>query len=602
MFANPLNVLGILQGTKVFCVPIYQRRYSWSAPEWNSLWDDLEFKLQEKAPPQPGPPHFLGNIVVQSINDPASTVVKYLVIDGQQRLTTILVLLAALRDARKAVNPKWNPDGYNNKYLVNPYDPEAPDRLVPTEFDRLNYISTVRNGVPTGGIGRAYIHFSRKLRTRSEAQLEEIANTVLMQFVVIFVETDEMDPVNTIFNTLNSKGRPLLPPDLIRNEIFMYLDPEKSDDVYKTKWLPIERALVSTTPSGNIKTNDFTTFFWSREVPSNPKLSKKMLYNAFESRNRSLLTGLDAAGKADVVMQEVAAIWSDFELFTALRNPHEGHLTHLRVGPAVEKALIDLDRWGSDTHVPVALWVLKGLRSERLSPATAAFILKTALSFMITRALSGIPTNTLSRLLSSLPAVLEKSSVDNVEDTLLRELGKPGYRWPSPEEAGLSLKTYGWDFLTENQRVLVGENVGVLPDLDEDEIADRLRNWLVPRPGTSEEAATMHEDAIPELLFDVLQTLLPQEFTTEAHLAKMLRIPSETLRSLLRRLEAPLLELVRTEYDKPVSVFAAAHESATQEKWSDSGVSGERRVMVTADDFQLRLSGEVESDILNGGV
>ena len=136
---------------------------------------------------------------------------KHLVVDGQQRLTTVLVLIAALRDVgEKFKFEGWNPEEYNVKYLVNAYDTEYPDRLVPTKLDRYAYVATVRDRVPTEGIGQAYTFFSKKIREvvtdgdeSARIPLKTIADTLLLHMLVVEINTTPGDSVNNIFNRLN---------------------------------------------------------------------------------------------------------------------------------------------------------------------------------------------------------------------------------------------------------------------------------------------------------------------------------------------------------------------------------------------------------------
>lgn len=576
-------------------MPIYQRRYSWRSPEWLSLWEDLEFKVAESDTMGGARPHFLGNIVVQTIDDPGSTVVKYLVIDGQQRLTTLIVFLAALRDTKSLVRPEWDPAEYDNKYLLNPFDPTEIDRLVPTEFDRVHYVSTVRQGKPAGGIGRAYLYFRRKLRGLTEQQLDLLANTLLRKFLVILVETDEMDPVNTIFNTLNSKGRPLLPPDLIRNEIFMHLTPAKADKVYYGQWLPLEESLVRSSPTGNLQTADFTTFFWSREVPNSPALSKKMLFNAFESRLRKALEKKTTEQKEAAVLEEVDGIMKDLQLFKALRNP-AAYAATAELKTAVQSALMELNEWGSDTHIPVALWVLKGIRDGELGDPEAKDVLRTTFSFMVSRSLAGVPTNTLSRILASIPASLSSRGDVSPLSALTHELSKPGNRWPSVSEVARSVAEYGLTALSAKQQSMFERQLADLEDLRAEELARHLETWLVTKPTNRAEVAIDPESLLNESLFNVLETFTPYEYTTDEDLSLALRASLESVRLRIMQLETPLRELVRTRDDEWPTFLKDAGFQAENNEFAKAEAVESLRKCVEAGDLRRRLATGPDQD------
>ena len=106
MKASATTVLKLLQGSKVFVVPRFQRRYDWRLTRWQPFWEDI---LHEYAAEHDGSQeydgHFLGSVVLHPAPGPASTLMRHLVIDGQQRLTTLLVLLAALRDVHQELDP-----------------------------------------------------------------------------------------------------------------------------------------------------------------------------------------------------------------------------------------------------------------------------------------------------------------------------------------------------------------------------------------------------------------------------------------------------------------------------------------------------------------
>jgi uncharacterized protein with ParB-like and HNH nuclease domain len=99
MQASETKLQQIIEGTKQYVVPLFQRPYSWKKSEWQVLWDDL-IELCESESPRT---HFMGSIVTIPTNSIPEGVSKYLLIDGQQRLTTIFILLCAVRDLAKQI-------------------------------------------------------------------------------------------------------------------------------------------------------------------------------------------------------------------------------------------------------------------------------------------------------------------------------------------------------------------------------------------------------------------------------------------------------------------------------------------------------------------
>lgn len=131
MQAKETKLQDIIEGTKQYVIPLFQRTYSWTVKEWEILWKDL-VELCETENPRS---HFIGSIVNMPTVSVPEGVAKYLLIDGQQRLTTIFVLLTLLRNkARENKNPEFA-DEINNTLLVNPYKKENDFfKLMPTGF------------------------------------------------------------------------------------------------------------------------------------------------------------------------------------------------------------------------------------------------------------------------------------------------------------------------------------------------------------------------------------------------------------------------------------------------------------------------------------
>src|SRR5947209_7126956 len=120
MQASETKLQPIIEGTKQYVVPLFQRSYSWEKKEWEVLWNDLA-ELCEMENPRT---HFLGSMVTMPTTSVPEGVTKYLLIDGQQRLTTIFILLAVLRDKARKNNQEKLADQITNTALVNPYEDE----------------------------------------------------------------------------------------------------------------------------------------------------------------------------------------------------------------------------------------------------------------------------------------------------------------------------------------------------------------------------------------------------------------------------------------------------------------------------------------------
>nr|MBA2599850.1 DUF262 domain-containing protein [Actinomycetota bacterium] len=133
----------LIEGEKQFQVPLYQRQYSWSDAELGQLWDDIVEQYDLLTPDDEGridhdaPTHFIGSTVLApSPKIAASGVAAFTVIDGQQRLTTLLIAMCALRDVAAEHDPSLV-ERFNERYLINKYGQDQSHyRLLPTQVDR----------------------------------------------------------------------------------------------------------------------------------------------------------------------------------------------------------------------------------------------------------------------------------------------------------------------------------------------------------------------------------------------------------------------------------------------------------------------------------
>lgn len=436
MKAGETNVLKLLQGSKVFVIPSFQRRYSWRAREWELLWGDLirEYHTPHSDDAQALEGHFLGSIVLHPAAGPASTLMRHLVIDGQQRLTTIVLLLAAIRDVGTEFGDV-DPSEYDYQYLTNPYNKEYPDRLVPTRLDRQALTQTIRFGNPVGGIGQGYEYFRKRVRDARLSvglNLDKLATTLLLHMLLVEINTTPGDSVNNIFNTLNSKGLPLSPSDLVRNELLLHVGERNSEWAYEQYWIPMDHALVKQSAS-KLNDREFVTFLWSREVALNAATSRQDLFARFEARLRAELAGRKSTERESHALSIFEEIYRDHKLFVALRSPLE-QSAEIEIGSAFRDSLDRLNRWGSDPTTPIALWLVKEVVESRIKESDATEAIEVLLSFLLRRTLAGIPTNQLNRLLAPIASELRVRKSESVAVDLRRLLSRQGYHWQSNAE------------------------------------------------------------------------------------------------------------------------------------------------------------------------
>lgn len=242
MKAEHTNLNGLLNGLKQYIVPLFQRPYSWRRKEWDLLWEDL-LELYEKFDSHQN--HFFGPIITKCLDSRPESFPKYLIIDGQQRLITICLLLAALRDRAKSKNMDNLIQELETYILLNKTR-QAPDfyKLLPTENDKKAFFAILTNedtsGLPSSQIIHAYSYFKNKIEQQKSLVLENFSQLVLNKLVMISMTLDDPDNPYRIFESVNYKGLPLTQGDLIRNYFLMRAAAENPDQIYKSLWKPME--------------------------------------------------------------------------------------------------------------------------------------------------------------------------------------------------------------------------------------------------------------------------------------------------------------------------------------------------------------------------
>jgi hypothetical protein len=267
------SIIELFDGKKRYLIPLYQRQYAWSvSPQLELLWEDIERAVVRlEADRQAATPHFMGAIVIAQIKTFGKQVQAFEVIDGQQRLTTFQLLLAAFRDVANAHGSVYGQEV--NKLLFNDGVMETPDverfKLWPTLTDRRSFVHLIDPAADLASIGAApddeegvvrpavAAHAWFKARIEEHVtidgafdafRLEKLFEALQAGLAAVSIELEGGDDPQTIFETLNSRGVDLSAGDLMRNFIFQRakgLGQEHGslnvDKLYSEHWLPLDR-------------------------------------------------------------------------------------------------------------------------------------------------------------------------------------------------------------------------------------------------------------------------------------------------------------------------------------------------------------------------
>jgi len=278
MNASAVPLLNIFEKKMRLEVPRFQRQYVWNRDvQWEPLWEDISRKFTEYLEGRKDSPvHFLGAMVLDQKQTPTTHVEKRQVIDGQQRLTTLQIFLAAFRDLcnSQGCEPLSEECGnftLNKGMMADP----SVDRFKvwPTQLDRSQFVDVVTAGSratlealhplvkrkyartydPRPRMVEAYLYFYDELTEffiGSEAEpalesnspiasrLEECFTSLKNALRVVVIDLEREDDAQVIFETLNARGEPLLPADLLRNFIFLRAARmnEPQEQLYSEYW------------------------------------------------------------------------------------------------------------------------------------------------------------------------------------------------------------------------------------------------------------------------------------------------------------------------------------------------------------------------------
>src|SRR3989442_944325 len=217
-------------------------------PRWKVLWADLVELCEDETESTRAKPHFMGSLVTVPTRSVPEGVTKFLLIDGQQRLTTLQVLLAALRDSARGM-PGSLAEKLEKSQLVNQFE-EGLDhfKLLPTQTngDRKAFLALIQGESVADSdsrVAKAYTWFQKKLKSRGSPDAERLATIILRRLSLVSIVLDHDDNPHLIFESLNYKGEPLTQGDLIRNYFLMRVPVVEQEKLFQRCWEPMQLRL-----------------------------------------------------------------------------------------------------------------------------------------------------------------------------------------------------------------------------------------------------------------------------------------------------------------------------------------------------------------------
>lgn len=241
--ADKEKIHTFLSGSNQFRIPFFQRQYVWKIDNWEELWENLKEELKELNAKNLESEHFIGTLIIKQAETGSLSAVFDL-IDGQQRLTTICLLLRALHDSsdEKAFK-EWT----NNLLVFTDSYGKSNIRLIHSKVDREYFERIVldennnKDLEPSGNrIVEAYLYFKGKIKEEiSTEDIRKLVTIVLEKLPVIHMALSKNDDVQQIFDTINSLGVKLTTGELLKNHMFSSKDMEGK---FETLWRDVFEA------------------------------------------------------------------------------------------------------------------------------------------------------------------------------------------------------------------------------------------------------------------------------------------------------------------------------------------------------------------------
>jgi len=422
-----------------FCVPLYQRRYVWDkANQWEPLWEDVISVADQIFKDEQMIPHFLGAIVVMQQHTSTGDLGIRNVVDGQQRLTTLQLLIDAVEEIVADIGPQRESVRLR-KLLINDDDLYQGDELFkvwPTNIDRLPFrrvmtdSTTIDSQTATTSIAMAHSWFKDVANSWIDAnganyrdkRIQSLVTAITHGLNVAVIDLGQGDNAQAIFETLNARGTPLLPSDLIKNHLLQRASEEgkDADVLYQRHWSRFDSSPWSDEKSARL--NSFL-YHWTFMESAPDEISERHLFRDFsrlvkDCQIADILVSIDEAADSYEYLLD-----SEAQLF----ETHRAFLERWRI--------VDLR-----VLTPLLMWLVihqEETGSENVDRALAAIE-----SWFMRRIVIGARAAGYNNLVYSVLGAAKAASPTDVSDAILNSLQQASGRnaeWPDDHDVWTSV-------------------------------------------------------------------------------------------------------------------------------------------------------------------
>ena len=418
MKASEAKLLEFLKKSPQFIIPIYQRTYSWNTEQCQQLWDDI---LRAGGNEKVGG-HFIGSVVyIEQGLYQVSSQSPLLVIDGQQRLTTAMLIIEALSRHLGEDEPL---DGFSakklrNYYLLNPLENgERSFKLLLTQTDKDSLLALLSQKTlpvdPSLRIEENFAFFQQQVKKLRD--IKPLCQGLAKLIIVDIALNREQDNPQLIFESMNSTGRALSQADLIRNFVLMGLTPDAQTKLFEDHWRPMEVAFGQENYENYF--DKFMRDYLTARTGDIPRIGD--VYEAFKAYTRM---PLQVTAGVDALVADIRA-FSGYYCAMALRKETD---------TALAEAFQDLRELQVDVAYPFLLQLYDDYANHRLSKDDFIASTRFIEAYVFRRAVCAIPTNSLNKTFANFAKALNKDRY--LESIQAHFLIQSSYqRFPNDEE------------------------------------------------------------------------------------------------------------------------------------------------------------------------
>lgn len=420
MKATETKFLDFLKKSPQFTIPIYQRTYSWTNRECRQLWNDILRAGRDDAISS----HFVGSVVyIEKGLFQVAEQSQLLVIDGQQRLTTLSLIIEALA---RQLGTREPVEGFSAKklrgyYLLN--DLEEGDsrfKLLLTQTDKATLLALVQQKAQPKEsslrITENFTFFEKQVKNLVDEDLSALCRGLAKLIIVDIALSRDQDNPQLIFESMNSTGRELSQADLIRNFILMDLEPKRQSLLYQDYWRPMETGFGQ--EGYGMHFDRFMRHYLTLKTGEIPNI--RAVYESFKTHART--PKVEAAG--------VGALVADINTFA-------GYYCAMALGKEpnekLAKAFQDLHKLKVDVAYPFLLELYDDYKNGMLNESEFNEAVRLVEAYVFRRAVCAIPTNSLNKTFATFGRALRKDRY--LESIQAHLLTLPSYRrFPKDEE------------------------------------------------------------------------------------------------------------------------------------------------------------------------